>query len=161
MEIPYLGSVCPYCKADKSEAKSFDFWFWTYVVAIGVIGGYGAQIFGGIGAVCGITLAVLAVMHVQKRGKWRTRQPAPPLDETPVHEAPVRVTIRSTRKSHIDIPTPESLMAEMNSMLAGFPAFGDQNSAVDRLAQLDEMRDRGLISDEEYAAKKAQILEQL
>ncbi len=43
----------------------------------------------------------------------------------------------------------------------GTPAAGGPGSAADRLVQLDELRKRGILSDEEYEAKKAELLGQL
>jgi hypothetical protein len=44
------------------------------------------------------------------------------------------------------------------SLLAAQPPAATTRSAADRLADLDEMRQRGLLSDEEYRAKREEIL---
>jgi hypothetical protein len=52
-------------------------------------------------------------------------------------------------------------MATEAQVFAGATDAGSQSSVRDRLAQLDDLHGSGVVTDEEYAAKRARILDQL
>lgn len=56
------------------------------------------------------------------------------------------------RNPMVAAPTPEP---------AATPAASGQGSVHDRLAQLDELHGAGVVTEEEYAAKRAKILDEI
>ena len=54
-----------------------------------------------------------------------------------------------------------ALLAEPPAGAAAAPPAAGRRTAADRLAELDELRQRGLVSDEEYRAKRAAIVDEL
>jgi hypothetical protein len=64
---------------------------------------------------------------------------------------------RVFRQAGIDPSTAGAQLAVR--YLKGQPGSAVARTAADRLAELDELRNRGLITAEEYAARRAQIID--
>ena len=115
-DIPFNGTVCPYCQRDKSKDQAY-----TVVAFIfGIIGGaIGYFIFGFWGVVGGFFLGCIIAAAVTLGGGTK----------------PPEVQV---------VPPPQSPQAD--------------DSIATKLAQLKQLRDQGLLTAEEFASKKAEIL---
>ncbi len=115
-DIPFTGSVCPYCQRDKSKDQMYtvvSFIFGSIAAFIGY------KFFGFWGAVGGCIGGCFVAAIMTLRDKSR----------------PPQVQI-------VDLPT--------SSIKEG--------SVTDKLAQLKDLHSKGLLTDEEFSSKKAEIL---
>lgn len=83
--------------------------------------------------VAGTASAVAGNVHHRQAKKWAAQEGAQQGQAAPVQEAPVQA-----------VPAP-----------AAAPA---QDDSVEQLQQLAQLKEQGILTEEEFAAKKAQIL---
>lgn len=72
----------------------------------------------------------------------------------------VRSTIFAQMKAHSEADSHRDAKAFADAMQAETPA-DEASSAERRLAELDKLRERGLVSEDEFAEKRRQILDEL
>lgn len=128
-DVPFGGQVCPYCQRDKSSDQ-----IGTVITGICLlIGGFIGGAIGGIGGalIGGFTFGLLGAMVSMAGGNKST------------HKAPV---VRIESDASFKSPPPKRVEAPK--------VF----SAEERFRHLDDLKVKGLITDEEYASQRASIV---
>lgn len=138
-KISVIGKVCPHCLRDKTTDAADDsraFLFGAGFALLGVLLGVALpSTF--LGKLLGAFLGVFVGLIVGMALAWISSKPSPP--SLPPE---VRVTPQSSRGS---------LEAVQSSI----------GTAGERLEQLRSLRDKELISEEEYAAQRQEILKSI
>ena len=115
-DIPFAGTVCPYCQRDKSKDQAYT----VVAVIFGLIGGaIGYFIFGLWGALGGFFLGCIVAAFVTLNG--------------------------GTKPPEVQVVPPAA-------------SVQPDDSAASKLTQLKQLHDQGLLTAEEFASKKADIL---
>lgn len=115
-DIPFSGSVCPYCQRDKSKDQAYMVAAVIFGATAGAIGYY---IFGVWGALCGFIIGCIAAAFMTLGSDSK----------------PPQIEVVNTS------PTDDSIAI--------------------KLTQLKDLHYKGLITDEEFASKKTEILNKL
>lgn len=157
-EVPVFGSKCPKCRSTQRSIT---------------LGGILGLLFVGllISATAPQIGAAIVLVALALGGKFvvnALRQPPPKLTSYELEEPR---SLMGGPGQVIEIPIPPfedgdtvtsgKLRVSWNVTEGPAVSITDGSSAVDRLAQLQEMRNRGLISAKEFAEKRAEILKGL
>lgn len=115
-DIPFNGSVCPYCQRDKSKDQAYMVMAFIFSIIGGAIGYF---IFGFWGVIGGFVLGCIIAAVVTSGGGTK----APEVQLAPASQSPEA-----------------------------------EDSVATKLAQLKQLHEQGLLTDEEFTNKKADIL---
>lgn len=129
-DVPFGGQVCPYCQRDKSSDQAA-----TVAIGIGlVIGGFLGNLIAGFTGmmVGGFVLGIIAgAISMSGKNHSAKKPPRVRIDE------PARTVPPSPQKK---------------------PAVVASDTPEARLRRLDELRNQGLLSDEEHRGQRKAII---
>jgi hypothetical protein len=114
-DVPFGGSVCPYCQRDKSQDQNYTIVAFIFGTVGGAIGYFAFDFWG---AICGFFIGCIAAAALTLSGKTD----------------PPKVQVADSKPVPADSPI------------------------SDKLAQLKRLHEDGLLTDEEFSAKKSDIL---
>ena len=132
-DIPFTGSVCPYCQRDKSKDQTGQALAFVFGPIGAAAGGWMFGFWGGVGGlVAGFIAAILM------SGMSKTEPP--------------KVTVVSTAPPD-SAPTPSSTITT--------PAVLTPPSSAARLTKLKDLLDQGFIDGAEYGERRKAILDEI
>lgn len=117
-DVPFGGSVCPYCQRDKSQDQNYT----VLAFILGIIGGaIGYFIFGFWGAPGGFLLGCIVAAAMISNGQ--------------------------TKPPEVQVVTA--------------PLTQSDSTVAEKLTQLKQLHEQGLLTDDEFTSKKSDILDKL